>query len=151
MNDSPIFAILKSSHSGIRWLLLISLLMTVVLAFLSMQNRNSVNRLTRRMALLSLSFSHLQLVFGFVLYFTSPLVVFHSSSLKHPVIRFFLVEHSAGMLIAITLITIGYIRMKRRADLASGSINLFWYSVIAFALILMFIPWPFLSYGGEWF
>jgi hypothetical protein len=70
--------------------------------------------------------------------------------MKDPITRFHLVEHFLGMLIAITLISVGYIRAKKQLPEASAK-TIFWFFFIAFVIIMATIPWPFRPYGGAWF
>jgi membrane protein DedA with SNARE-associated domain len=94
---------------------------------------------------------HLQLVLGLVLYFISPKVIFDASSMKNGMYRFFLVEHIALMVIAVILVTIGYVRSDRTdQDLKQHKQILIYYG-IAFILILIAIPWPFRGFGSGWF
>jgi membrane protein DedA with SNARE-associated domain len=94
---------------------------------------------------------HLQLVIGFVLYFISPKVIFSASSMKDSVLRFFLVEHISLMIIAVVLITIGYVKSNRAADEMKKHKKLIIYYTIALVLILASIPWPFRGLGAGWF
>jgi hypothetical protein len=66
-----------------------------------------------QLSLLTLIFTHTQLIIGLVLYFISPNVNF-----SDPVsdgFRFYTVEHISGMLVAIILITIGRVLAKKRS------------------------------------
>ncbi len=95
--------------------------------------------------------AHFQLLIGIALYFTSPKVVFSASSMKDAVLRFFLVEHPAMMILAIILITIGYVKANKAEDDLKKSRLLMIFFTSALILILAAIPWPFLNYGGKWF
>jgi hypothetical protein len=94
--------------------------------------------------------AHIQLVSGLVLYFISPKVIFDASYMKNAVIRFFLVEHILVMIIAIILITIGYVRSKRISEPRKQRRIILIYFIISLLLILSRVPWPFLNYGGAW-
>jgi hypothetical protein len=91
----------------------------------------------------------LQLLVGALLYLISPRVIFSGESMQSPILRFYLIEHLLVMLMAITLITLGYIRMKRARDMAASR-NIFWFYLFSLLLFLSGIPWPFMPYGGEW-
>jgi len=54
------------------------------------------------------------------------------------------------MLIAIALITIGYIKAKKAVDLAKQNRRILVFFIIALVLVLSRIPWPFMQYGGGW-
>jgi len=67
-------------------------------------------------------------------------------------LRFYSVEHLAGMLIAIILITIGYSSAKRLKEDRLKFKKIFTFYLIGLILILASIPWPFRSeLGGSWF
>ena len=95
---------------------------------------------------------HTQLILGLVLYFNSPLVRFYQGWMKDAEDRFYGMEHVAGMLIAIALITVGYVKSKKGTTPAEiyKPIKLFY--IIGLILILASIPWPFrANLGGGWF
>jgi membrane protein DedA with SNARE-associated domain len=78
-------------------------------------------------------------------------VVFSATSMKDSLTRFFLVEHLALMIIAIVLITIGYIKSDREDDMMKKQKLLLIYYTIALILILVAIPWTFRALGAGWF
>jgi hypothetical protein len=93
--------------------------------------------------------AHIQLIFGVWLYLTSPITTFflhHFADAVHiREIRFFGIEHSSTMLIAILLITIGSALAKRKTiDKEKFKTIAIWFS-IALLLILAAIPWEFSS------
>jgi hypothetical protein len=146
-----LYTLLVHSHSGFRWGVLILLVLAVVNAFRKWRGKNAFTDSDRKLNLFALISVHLQLVFGFVLYFVSPKVIFSAAAMKDAVLRFFLVEHSFMMVIAVVLITIGYSRAKR-TDVAELKFRRT-FILYAFGLLVILgaIPWPFLEYGGKWF
>lgn len=143
--------ILRHAHSGIRWIVLILLIVAIVNAYTKWKSGKLVSDKDKKINLFTLIFSHIQLLLGLVLYFTSPKVVFAAEAMKNSAQRFFLVEHIAMMIIAIILITIGHSRSKKAATNTSSFKTVFWFYLIALVLILVSIPWPFQSYGASWF
>lgn len=142
------YEILKHTHSGLRWVALILILFAIY-------NSITAKEFTKREKLINL-FSmvslHTQLLLGLVLYFISPRVSFASGWMKDASFRFYGMEHLAGMLIAIALITIGYVKSKKGTSPAAiyKPIKLFY--IIGLILILASIPWPFrANLGGGWF
>lgn len=101
--------------------------------------------------LFTLIITHIQLIIGLVLYFISPKVVFQAASMKNSVLRFYLVEHISLMLIAIIIVTIGYVKWKKATEGTAKMKQLFWYYTIALFLIILSIPWPFRIAGAAWF
>lgn len=139
---------LISAHSGLRWIVLLLLLLAIVNAFTA----KSYEKKHRLINLFTLISFHIQLVLGLVLYFVSNKVQFVDGWMKEPLYRFYGMEHLIGMLLAIIAVTIGYSKSKKGADAAAKfrSIKI-WY-VIAFILVVAFIPWPFRAeLGAGWY
>ena len=63
--------------------------------------------------------------------------------MKTTLLRFFTMEHLVMMLLAITLITMGYSGAKRMSDSKRQHKRIFTFFLIALILILASIPWPF--------
>lgn len=144
-----VYNILLRSHSGLRWVFL-----TFLLASLYLMARNAFGRHgsnIKKISLFSMIAAHVQLLIGFALYFISPKVVFGAESMKDTVLRFFLVEHMSLMLIAIALITIGYVKTKDILQTIQGAKKGFYYYLISLLIILLAIPWPFRIPGAGWF
>ena len=130
---------LVSAHSGLRWLVLISLLVAISIAFFS-RRKKSIEKNQKISYLLALILSHIQLLIGFVLYFFhSGKVAFSKDTMSDPVSRFFTVEHLLGMVIAIAVITIGYSKAKKQ----QSNKKIFSFYLIALVIIFASIPWPF--------
>lgn len=86
--------------------------------------------------------AHTQLLVAIALYFVSPFVQFGGDAMKNPEIRFFTMEHTTMMLLAIILITMARILSKKAATDAGKFKRLFWFNIIALIVIFMAIPWP---------
>jgi membrane protein DedA with SNARE-associated domain len=71
--------------------------------------------------------------------------------MKDTVLRFYLVEHIALMLVAIILITVGYVKAKKKSDPVKKNRTILIYYAIGLILILVSIPWPFRGLGAGWF
>jgi membrane protein DedA with SNARE-associated domain len=71
--------------------------------------------------------------------------------MKDAMSRFFLVEHTSMMILAIVVISVGYIRAKKIAPEKQAFKRIFWAYLIGLILILASIPWPFMGYGTRWF
>ncbi len=141
---------LVHAHSGLRWVVLILLLMAIFNAF-SKKNGGTWTDKDKKITLFAMVFTHIQLVIGLILYFTSAKVVFSGDMMGNSVLRFYAVEHILMMLVAIALITVGYSKAKRAASDAKkfGAVATFY--LIGLILILASIPWPFRNLGGAWF
>jgi uncharacterized membrane protein len=139
------------AHSGLRWIALI-LLVYAVFNAMSRKNSGEFSKKDKMLNLFAMVTLHVQLVLGLVLYFTSGKVNFGQGWMKQELFRFYGMEHFAGMLAAIVLVTIGYSKAKRsEAAFQKHKTTLTFYA-LGLILILAFIPWPFrTALGGGWF
>ena len=145
------FNILVHAHSGLRWVVLLFLILAIIRAAGGMSGGKSYEATGRKLAMLAMIFVHLQIVIGLVLYFISPNVQFGASTMSNPQLRFFAVEHISMMIVAAVVITAGYSRAKRIDDDRKSFRTVFWTYLISMLLILASIPWPFRGFGNGWF
>ena len=131
------------THSILRWIILPLLLLSIIFAY---KNKKSLSLNNKIIYLLTLIFAHTQMLLGFILYYKSTLVQFKSETMSNKILRFFTVEHSLGMIIAIILITIGYSKFKKEKN----HNKIFVYYLIATILIFVSIPWPFRNLATSW-
>ncbi len=139
------------AHSGLRWIVLILLIASVFKTLMKWKSSAPYTDGDRKLAFFTMLSAHIQLVLGLALYFLSDKVQFSADAMKVPITRFFTAEHSVMMLIAIALITIGYVKSKKAADEARKYALTFWYNLVALLIMLAFIPWPFRGFGSGWF
>jgi mannose/fructose/N-acetylgalactosamine-specific phosphotransferase system component IIC len=85
----------------------------------------------KKYSLFGLIFTHLQVVVGLIVYFFSQKVRFDSTTMSDPLARFFTMEHTVMMLIAVILITIGHRQTK-----AGNGRKMFWFYFIALLVII---------------
>ncbi len=141
------YATLLTLHSIVRWLVLASLLYALFRAFRGWfggrnftAHDNSVRHNTATIA-------HIQLMLGLVLYWISPVIQYFLDHFKVAVknreIRFFGMEHSIMMLLAVVLITIGSMQAKRKTDETQKFKTMAIWFLAAFLVILSSIPWSF--------
>lgn len=137
------YSLLVSSHAHTRWLVLVAAAMAIVIPFLN----NSLSKTSKLPGLFFMIFCDIQLLIGLLLYFgDSPFgVKAFSEGMGHVMktgeLRKIAVEHFILMLSAITLVHIGYSKVKKaenHAQLKSTSLKFFG---IALVLILLGIPW----------
>ena len=124
------------AHSGLRWLVIIFLVLAIIKSFAGWFGKKDFNKSDNLIALLLLSFTHTQMIVGVILYFISNKVVAIGDAMKDGVLRFWAMEHGVTMLIAIALITIGRVKSKKaetsELKFKKGAI----FYTIAFVLIL---------------
>ncbi|MCZ2222629.1 MAG: hypothetical protein LC122_03255 [Chitinophagales bacterium] len=127
-------------HNFLRWVIIILLIASLVQNFSGKKNL--------RISLWLLISCHLTLLIGLYQYFFGangfnffkayPI----SEIMKNGALRFWAIEHIFGMLVAITLITIGHISLKKSGKTKKTAILY----LIAFLIILATIPWPIKGY-----
>lgn len=146
--------ILVAAHSGLRWLTLIFLVLAVLNALMKGFGKSAdFKPMDKKLGLFALIFTHIQVLIGIVLYFTSAKVASLSGEvMKDSVARFFAMEHPLTMLIAAILITIGYSKAKRAATAQKKFRLTFVFFLLGLILILAMIPWPMQEqYGAGWY
>ena len=94
----------------------------------------------------------LQLLLGLLLYVVlSPNVSIAFSNIgaamKDPVLRFFLVEHMVGMIIAIALAHVGRARTKKAVSDGAKHRAAAIFFGLSLVVLLLSIPWPFMPAG----
>jgi len=142
---------LKHAHSGFRWLVLALLVYAVINAFMKWRNGSSYVEADKKAGLFAMVFFHIQFLIGLVLFFISPLVSFADGFMKNSATRFFTMEHTVMMLIAMALITIGYSKSKKQDNPSLKFKTTFIFYAIALLVVLLAIPWPFRGLGAGWF
>ncbi len=138
---------LLALHSFTRWLVVISIIWSVIIAWRGWLGGRPFTVFDNRLRHITATIAHVQLILGLWLYFISPVVNyflhhFHEA-LHQREVRFFGMEHSTMMLLAIVIITIGSALAKRApTDTAKFKTMAIWYT-IALVIILLNIPWGF--------
>jgi hypothetical protein len=141
--------ILIQLHSFIRWILLVLLLTAIIKSLSGMMSKKAYAPSDNKISLFLMISAHTQLLVGLVLYFISPKVMFTADTMKNNVSRFFTMEHSVMMIIAIALITIGRISSKKAATDEAKFKKSFWFFFIALLVIFAAIPWPFMQVAKD--
>jgi len=133
-------------HNTLRWLLLISLVITLARYLTGWLGNLPWKKLDNVLGIVFTSLMDLQLLLGLVLYFfLSPVMKAAFSdfgaAMKDAALRFYAVEHFSMMLIAVVLVHIGRAKSKKaktdRKKFMTASI----FFLIALVLILAAIPW----------
>lgn len=128
--------LLVLTHSVVRYFVLIFLLVVIVRSVMGWQSKSDYAPLDDKMSLWLFIFTHTQLLLGLILFFVSPVVIFSGTSMKDPVARYWLVEHSAMMLIAVILITMARISAKKLTEGVAKHRRLFIFNTLALIIIL---------------
>jgi|SRR5690554_1427333 len=129
-------------HNFLRWFALLAIIIALIRSFNGMRKGVPFTKSDNLWSLLTLIAFHTQLIIGFALFFGKGWFrAFGEMSDK--LVRFFTVEHTLGMLIAITLVTIGRVRSKKQMTDTGKHKKIFWFFFIALIITLVSIPWPF--------
>lgn len=143
------YGILTPIHSLLRWVVLLLLLAAIIKSLQGLISKRSFNNSDNKISLFLMISAHTQLLVGILLYFFSPFVQF--GNMKNDEIRFFTVEHSSMMILAIVFITLARILSKKASTDVAKFRRLFIFCLIALLIIFMAIPWPFSPISRPWF
>jgi hypothetical protein len=137
------YSLLVSTHSHTRWLVLVAGLLAILIPFLN----NSLSKSSKLPGLVFMIFCDIQLLVGLLLYFgDSPFGIKAFSEgmghvMKTGFLRKIAVEHFILMLAALTLVHIGYSKVKNADTAAKVKKTSLIFFGIALLLILAGIPW----------
>ncbi|MBS1683413.1 MAG: hypothetical protein JSS76_01575 [Bacteroidetes bacterium] len=134
-------------HSIWRWFVLVALMAAIFRGFKGWLRHEPFTKADDTLRHMTATAVHIQLILGLVVYSFSPLIRYFWSNYHEAVherdIRFFGMEHSLMMLIAVIIVTIGSMLAKRRTiDRNKFKVMAIFYS-IGLLVILANIPWPF--------
>ncbi|MGY4383228.1 hypothetical protein ACVWYN_000247 [Pedobacter sp. UYP24] len=107
------YNILKSAHSGWRYIVLTLLILAFVQALAGWMGKKPYTETNRKFNVFTLISAHIQLLIGLVLYFMNDWYKVDSSV---AIGRYWKMEHIGMMVLAIVLITYGNARSKKTAD-----------------------------------
>lgn len=140
-------SVLLILHSLLRWFVLISLLYAIYRSYRGWFSKSTYTIQDSQVTRVATIIAHIQLLVGLILYAVSPVIhnLFRDfgEAVQQTSIRFYGMEHSIMMIIAVVLITIGSVKSKREVeDTRKFKTVAIWFT-IALLLILVMIPWPF--------
>jgi chromate transport protein ChrA len=131
-------------HSILRYFILALAIVVAFQSLLGMMRKQQFKKGNRLMALFLLIFCDLQLIFGIALYYYKLVnsgLMQSVNVMKDTYARFYAVEHSVSMIVAIVLVHVAYSIAKKNMDSDRKFKRMFWCSFIALALFLAMIPW----------
>lgn len=134
------------AHSGLRWLVLILIVLSIILAFSGWVKKREWSKTDQMSNLLLMVFMDIQFLVGMVLYlFLSPMTkaAFNDfgAAMGNSTLRFYAVEHILMMVIALALVHIGRSRTKKdMAPWKKHRAAAIFYTV-SLLVILAAIPW----------
>ncbi len=144
-------------HNVLRWVILLLLLIAVIRHFTGLSKKSAVTATDKKVDLFLMTAAHITLLLGLYQWIAGSwglkLIqnVGIGEVMKNSQYRFWGVEHLAGMIIAVILITVGRGAVKRAIDWTAHK-KAFWFFLVALLLILVSVPWPFREgIGRPWF
>jgi hypothetical protein len=147
MNDST--GVLLLLHSILRWLVLISVATAGIVALRGYILKAPIIVWERSVSIVAMVLCHVQLLLGLLLYgmkfssYTLTTMRGHQTILTNAVIRYWKMEHIAGMILAIALVTIGRMMSKKARTERGKQLRIAIFYLIALLIFLVMIPWPF--------
>jgi hypothetical protein len=136
------YEIVLSFHSVIAWLVLLFILFGMTKSMMGIIRSHAVLTADLKIARLATLFIHLQFILGLILLVVSPLTQAAysdmGSTMKDSLLRQMAVEHPITNLIAVVLVTIAGVKIKKE----NARYKPFFYAyMIAFFLLLSRIPY----------
>ena len=134
-------------HSGIAYLALLALVVVIFYMLIGSLSNREFTEKDRKIGLIAFILSHIQLLVGLILYFISPLgleMLSSGSAMSDPAARLLALEHPLINIIAIVVISVGYIRAKKMSISRAKFRSIYMMYAIGLVLILSRIPW------GSW-
>ena len=134
---------LKHLHSYLAYLLLAALVFSIIYVIIQFVGKKSFTDKVRKVTLIGFIATHLQLLIGLVLYVISPVGLSNISgeAMSESLSRLYILEHPLTMLIAIVLVSVGYIKAKKPGDDARRFRTVIIYYGLGLILMLSRIPW----------
>ena len=123
-------------HSTIRYFVLIFLIVLIARSLMGWINKKEFTKNEDMLSLWLFMLTHTQFLVGIILFFVSPAVIFSGASMKDSESRYWLVEHNTMMIIAIVLITIARISIKKITDHSAKHRRLFILNSAALVIII---------------
>ncbi|MEB2781242.1 hypothetical protein U3A58_12635 [Algoriphagus sp. C2-6-M1] len=131
-------------HSGIAYLALLALVVVIIYMLIGSLSNREFTEKDRKIGLIAFILSHIQLLVGLILYFISPLgleMLKSGSAMSDPAARLIALEHPLINIIAIVVISVGYIRAKKLRTSRSKFRSIYMMYAIGLVLILSRLPW----------
>jgi predicted acyltransferase len=135
---------LKHAHSGLAYLALLAIIIVILWSLVGALSGREFQEKDRKIALIAFILCHVQLLVGLILYFNSPVgydLLSSGEAMSNPASRKTALEHPVINIVAIILITIGYIRAKKLESSKAKFRSIYMLYAVGLVLILSRIPW----------
>lgn len=132
---------IQQAHSGWAYIVLLVLLIAAINGLSGYFSTREFKPSDKRLGLFALISSHVQLVLGLLLYFTSPLGFASLGQMSNSALRLTSLEHPLVNILAIVLITVGWSKHKRK-ELSKDKFKCFAiFYTLGLVFLLSRIPW----------
>lgn len=142
-----VYPVLLVIHNALRWLVLGSLLATLVSGYSGWLRPRLYSSTDGTLRVVATSIAHTQLLVGLYLYTISPVVSYYWRSRpdlgESFEFSFFALIHIGLMFTSVVLMTIGSSLTKRQTNARQQFKTTAIYFTIGLVLILVAVPWPF--------
>ena len=135
---------LQHTHSGLAYLALLALVLVIIWALVGALSGRDFQEKDRKIALIAFILCHIQLLVGLILYFVSPLgysLLAGGGAMADATARLTALEHPLINILAIVLISVGYIRSKKLESSTAKFRSIYMMYAVGLVLILSRIPW----------
>jgi membrane-associated PAP2 superfamily phosphatase len=141
------YSLALTAHSYLRWLVLAAALVAVIRAVIGLARRRPWAAADATAARVFVTSLDVQLLVGLILYvalspFTTVAWSDPGAAMRDAPLRFMMIEHPFGMLIALVLAHIGAGRVRRTQDLVRRHKTALIFFGLALAVTLISTPWP---------
>lgn len=135
------YTFIQKFHSGWAYLALLLLTIAVINAIIGLVSKKEFTAKDRKIALFGFIAIHIQLLVGMFLYFVSQNGLSSLGQMSNPDLRLTSLEHPLINIIAIVLITMGWVKHKKATISETKFKNFTIFYGIGLLLILSRIPW----------
>ena len=141
------YALFLMLHSWTRWIVVLAALAVIVRAITGLRARKLWGAADDRgMLFFTIAFD-IQVLFGLVLYVgLSPVIglAFQNigAAMRNGSVRFFLVEHMFGMLVAVALAHVGRVKVRKAGDARTKHRLALTFVLLSLVVLVLSTPWP---------
>jgi hypothetical protein len=141
------YALTLAAHSFVRWVVLFAGLAAAARATKGWLGKEPWDKRADRLSLVFVAAFDTQLLLGLLLYFVfSPffglLLDNGKMVMKEASLRFFAVEHTTTMLLAVAIAHVGRVRARKAPEGVARYKVLALTTIVALLIVLVTIPWP---------
>ncbi len=141
------YTTIQNVHSYWAYLVLIIMSIATINAIIGLIGKKEYQPKDFRISLFTLIVTHIQLLIGILIFFTSPLVAWFTDGvavkdiMNDPTMRLYSVEHPFAMILTIVFITMGYSKHKKKLTSSPKFKTLAIFYSIGLIIMLTRIPW----------